>query len=145
MLRFDSHVFGDDGCVCRSDCLPWSCLHASLVLCVESCSHGCILHSGEMVSISSLNSTPIKFLYFVLSYCIVCFKFTNLWKKCLKVAADCCTYKHLSSFLTFVFLPSVLNYSPCWDFCFPFSVVFILHLSTRNFLWISVSKVRGKF
>jgi hypothetical protein len=144
MLRSDSHVFGDDGCVCRSDCLPWSCLHASLVLCVESYRHGCIHHSGEMVSISSLNSTPIKFLYFVLWYCVVCLKCTNLWEERLKVAADCCTCKHLSSFLTFVLLPSVLNYSPYWEFCFAFLIVFILLLSTRNFLWISVSKVPDK-
>ena len=144
MLRFGSHVFGDDGCACRSDCLLWSCLRASLFLCVESYSCGCILHSGEMVSISSLNSIPIKFLYFVLWNFVVCLKFTSLWVKCLKVATDCCTYKHLSSFLTFVFLPFILNYSSYWDFCFPFSVVFILHLSTRNFVWISVSKVPDK-
>lgn len=137
-------MFGGDGCVCISDCLPWSCLHASLVLCVESYSCGCILHSGEMVSISSLNSTHIKFLYFVLWYYVICLKFTSLWEERLKVAEDCCTYKHLSSFLAFVFLPSVLNYSSYWDFCFPFSMVFILHLSSRNFLWISVPKVPDK-
>jgi hypothetical protein len=135
---------GDEGCVCRSVCLPWSCLHASVVVCVEFYSHGCILNSGEMVSISSLNSTPIKFLYFVLWYFVICLKFTILWERSLKVAADCSTYKHLSSFLTFVFLPSVLSYSPYWDFCFHFLIVFILHLSTRNFLWISVSKVLDK-